>query len=111
MLDIWYHPITNLVIGLIFIGLSIGFYNHSLDWLMIYYGCAPDKKRAKMDIELIGTVSWICFAVIAMLFILTSIAAVFDYKFIVGILHIAEIVLYIGMHIVTFILCQKKSRL
>ena len=110
IIPILYNPIFNLGLMAFFIILSIGFYNHSLDWLMIYYGCAPESKKAEMPIARITEICWIGFFIIAMLFMISAITAHLDQKMIVGILHIIIVVLYILLHIKTFILCQGKKK-
>lgn len=68
VLDYIYIDIALFFICLV---LCYGFYTGNSDWLMVYYGCAPNKLKDKVDRQKILSVTSISFAIMAVLEFIT----------------------------------------
>lgn len=69
--------IFSLVFMIISLMLCFGFYTGSADWLMIYYGCAPNKLKEKVDRKKILSITSCSFAIIsAILFIAVALSII-----------------------------------
>ena len=110
----WIHvnlePYMSFIVALLFLVLTIKFYNGQATWLMIHYGCAPKSKRDKMPQKLIENIAWISFAFIFAMNLVAGVCSIITYYYISGLLHFICICLFIVMNIVTFILCQIKKK-
>lgn len=90
----------NIIMAIVFIILSIGFYTEKLDWIMIYYGCAPKNKKKNMPKEKIKSLCWIGFLFIAMGFALCTLLNVLGYNDLIYYTHliiICVIIVIIGI--------------
>lgn len=100
--------IVNLIFVIISILLAIGFKTGVADWLLIYYGCAPDNKKDKMNGKLILDVASISMIAVACT-LLISIYLEYNWFFKLGLLfELIALVIFIGMIAYTFYLAQIK---
>lgn len=100
--------IIDLVFVIISIMLSIGFKTGVADWLLIYYGCAPDNKKSKMNGKLILDITSISMIAVACS-LLISIYLKFNRFYTFGILfEVVAGLIFIGMIAYTFYLAQIK---
>lgn len=95
----------NMTMMIICAILAWGFYAEKLDWLMVYYGCAPKSKKERMPGDRIVTTAWACYLASALLFAVCILCNALRYYMFTSIIHMVILTIFIVMHIVTFIWC------
>ena len=101
---------VNVVLVVVYAMLAIGFYTESLDWLMIYYGCAPTSKRERMPNTLILNTTWIVYLILSVIHLFAIWAYYVEYYFIFNIVHLISFILFIVLHILTFYWSQIRTK-
>lgn len=101
--------VTSIIMMIIAILLARGFYTGEYDWIMIYYGCAPDEDKKKVDRKKILLFPTTGFIVIAgIFFIKTLVYLLFPYSEIIQVVaNILIVASLLGIIIPTFVICYK----
>lgn len=101
--------ILDIILALFSVCLTIGFYTGALDWLIIWYGCAPEKQKAKMPGEKIMRVAYYCMLLMAVFEWLAVFMWCMHMRMIVDIIHIMVTIVFTAMLAITFYLAQIKG--
>ncbi|MBR1454667.1 MAG: hypothetical protein IJ593_08525 [Lachnospiraceae bacterium] len=109
-MDVIYYPLFVITFGIIFLALAISFFNDKGTWLMIYYGCAPDSKLEKMNKQLINNICAAFYLFISLLFFSQLYGFHIGHKDLVDLVYIVIVVAFVALHIITFYLCQIKTK-
>lgn len=104
--------ILSLVFMIISLMLCFGFYTGSADWLMIYYGCAPNKLKEKVDRKKILSITSCSFAIIsAILFIAVALSIVVPaFETLRLVVKLAALAVFIYMVAYTANMCYKAYK-
>ena len=100
--------IRDLIIAIISVMLAIGFGTGSADWLLIYYGCAPENKKEKMDGDTILSVASLSMIAIAGLMIIAIYLRHLIFNTAGLVFEIIAVIIFIAMIAYTFYLAQIK---
>ena len=87
---------------LVFALLTIGLITRELDWLIVYYGCAPKALKDKMNSDLIMLIAWGTTLLCAMLYAASALSFYFGMYSIRFILHKIIFMLLMIMILLTF---------
>lgn len=93
--------IRDILLMLVSIVLTFGFYTKELDWLLIYWGCAPKEKRAKMNEKAIHLTAWVSCLILAFMFALNVFLRLIDFDTMIYYMEIVETIVFILMILVT----------
>lgn len=99
----------DIALGLVTLMVSIGFYTRNLDWILIYYGCAPPKEKAKMPGDKIMDIAFISMILITVLQFVAAFMVYINFTLIQVYIHIINIIIIMIMLIWTFILAIKAK--
>lgn len=98
---------SNLILAIISVILCIGFYNGNLDWVMVYYGCASDTNKNKVNGKKLMTIASLGFIIIAGI-LMISIGISLLFMNLYAIVHLARVIsamVLIDIILVTFKPC------
>lgn len=101
--------VINIIITFIMIFMAIGFYRGWLDWLIIFYGCAPKKVMETYDSDKIHTVSLITFLLLTIISIVKLLIELLwdtDLGFIFMICVVAGFIL---IYVISYKFCKIKG--
>ena len=93
----------DVILALVCLILTFGFYTKELDWVLIYWGCAPIHKRNKMNEKAIHATAWISSLVLTMMFGLNILARILNLDVILYYMEIAEVIVFVLMILITSI--------
>ena len=102
--------LIDLILALFFITLTVGFYTKNLDWVIIHYGCAPDKVKEKLDGEKIMFISWVMTLITSVFFFLAIFMGAIDAPNVAKLCRILGVLIFIVMYIWTFMITKQKKK-
>lgn len=68
----------DFIVAFLCLLLAFKFYHGKLDWLVFWYGCAGDKRKATMPGKRVMRIAWITMLILGLWFILAAVLRMFN---------------------------------